>query len=151
MDPGLLPHAQQVTLENAPLACPCHYDSLMRANLAWRNNMLRVMFPPVGDRYGPINASWLRVMGSLVKCNGKAIRENQSLVMGLFQQSSIVENIFMTNDSEWDERIELMQGGLAGDDSKLAFHLEAVRLLTICSEGKNPSSEVSATTTGAGP
>lgn len=94
------------------------------------------------NTFGPVSASWLRILGTLVKCNGKAKRDNQVLVMNLLQKSNVSSSTFVESEEGWDERIKLMQGGLGGDTNKLVFHLEAVKLLTICSEGKNPASEV---------
>jgi len=67
------------------------------------------LFFSLMNKYQARRVQWMTILKYLVKCRGKTIRENQSIVMAHFKASEAIAGNFMKSPEEWDLRIKYMQ------------------------------------------
>lgn len=66
-------------------------------------------FHDVVAKLNAVRAGWMQALSSMIKCDNKAIKDHQTLVMKLFQEHQHLVARLAKTDSEWDRRILHMQ------------------------------------------
>jgi hypothetical protein len=86
------------------------FGAIARDNLkvvdAVGKRWIRLLFNSVIAKYGRRRAHVMEAVCCMMKCSGRAIKENQASVMAMFRKyDSIVGHFMQATDEEWDQRI----------------------------------------------
>jgi hypothetical protein len=89
------------------------------------------------------HVKYLRFLLSIVRVNGAFLRRTQDMVMQeLFDTGG--EVLLLYGDRNIDTLVKLMShpGAVKDEGGDLAYHIELIRLLGTCTEGKNDTTEI---------